>query len=468
MSDLHIRIKRIDGIPHLILAAIITAGIAYGLIFAIQSARVSLIGSIPGLAVLAFFGFWCVVAGWNGWQGIKIIRDRSPKISLTEKGFCDQRTQVVFRWEEFRELRLDRETINGKLVRATLVVMVWRGKPFEIAVDVFRLDHSPDFIARAIRERGIAAHPNSTSMAAAIWDGFPNLEAIKRSIRLLYKNLPKGMIQSFSRSLLNISIDRDCDIVIAVQLLAGVMVRHLKLPVASVIVSFRDMGSPGLVELSAEDDCLVFLHERYRSDHRDIAAILAHEIAHVFLHRHGIWLPDTFENEVLTDTAAIYLGIGWPILNAIRELEEKADYGQQSQTRTTREKLGYLTPDEFGYIVAKRSLAFSDKIDRFVTTDAGRAALCNGYRLAHLDHRSPPLSVCGWYRRLLYYWNRRNHCSVTKDSLKSCVRRVGGYEFDRWGVVFECPVCNQKLRLPLRASLNTGCQVCDATFECST
>src|SRR4051794_31944072 len=122
------------------------------------------------------------------------------------------------------------------------------------------------------------------SSSAAIERGYPHLAAIRESIRLLYKQFSPQSVRLFSRSLSPDELSRasDSDVVIWVQSVAGAIVRHLQLPIGCVIVSFRDVGAPGLVELSPEDDYLVSLPPRYRDDRRDIAAILAHEVTHVF------------------------------------------------------------------------------------------------------------------------------------------------------------------------------------------
>lgn len=83
------------------------------------------------------------------------------------------------------------------------------------------------------------------------------------------------------------------------------------------------MEHPGRVELTPENEYLVELHTRYKEDPRDVAAILAHEITHVFLYRAGLWLPNEYDNEILTDTASTYLGVGWLGLNAFRVTESQ-------------------------------------------------------------------------------------------------------------------------------------------------
>lgn len=267
------------------------------------------------------------------------------------------------------------------------------------------------------------------------------------------------------------------DIVIGVHSLAGVIVRHLQLPKACIIVRFRDMENPGQVELSSEDDYLVDLNNKYRNDHRDIAAILAHEITHVFLHRHGIQVPDTLENEILTDTAAVYLGVGWLSSNAHRVTEDRqeryiAPDMREVRITTTDERLGYLTPEEFGYVLGKRSLALGEKMTGLITSPAGKMAFDRGYRTAVADHQSAPIVGCGWWRRSEYYWNRRHVRNVHRSSgLTGRSRLFRGYQFevaDSMRVIFECPVCSQKLRLPTDQQVDVRCSICDTSIGCRT
>src|SRR5437870_4467056 len=153
--------------------------------------------------------------------------------------------------------------------------------------------------------------------------GYPHLAVIRRSITGMYRSLSSGVVSSFGASLTpeSIVLPGDSDLIIGVQYLARAIVRHLKLPEARMIVTFRNMNDAGHVELARGPEYFIELHTRYQRDRRDIAAVLAHEVMHVFLHRARCRLPDTHDNEILTDTAATYLGIGWPILNAYRHIK---------------------------------------------------------------------------------------------------------------------------------------------------
>jgi hypothetical protein len=262
-----------------------------------------------------------------------------------------------------------------------------------------------------------------------------------------------------------------------VQTLAGNIARHLQLPTGCIIVNFREMKEPGRVELTAKDPYIVDVHSRYKINHRDIAAILAHEITHVFLHRHGIGFPNTEEDEILTDTTSVFLGVGWLGLNAYRVTKDRQVRGgwfspREVRVTTTEERLGYLTPSEFGYVLAKRSLAFKERSDRLLTSRAAVQAYRNGAQYARREYRCPPLSRCGWLDRVKYYSNRRNIRRANGlRGLNGMSRHFRGYRFDfsdAMRVIFGCPECGQELRLPTDKSVQARCPVCKTSFECKT
>jgi hypothetical protein len=72
-----------------------------------------------------------------------------------------------------------------------------------------------------------------------------------------------------------------------------------------------------------------------------VLATLAHEITHQYLVRNGIPAPDTIENELFTDTAAIFLGLGKLLLG-----------GAQGCHQTPHEsvKVGYLSVREAAFV----------------------------------------------------------------------------------------------------------------------
>lgn len=316
---------------------------------------------------------------------------------------------------------------------------------------------------------------NTPVVNFGIEHGYPNLKTIQNSIKSLYQHFPSHTIKGFSSSIspTAVSMIYDDDPIIAVQQVAGNIARHLNLPNGSILINFRpSLQHPGQVELTPEDDYLVDLHARYRNDTRDIPAILAHEVTHVFLHRSRLSFPITRDNEILTDTTAVYLGVGWICLNAYRKTAEYS----QSMGATTRqiieEKLGYLTPEEFGYVLGKRSLAFNEKLDEWLTQTA-RKVYKAGFRKAMADYKKPPLRSCGIGRQILYNWRCWYVQVVSKrEKSKESSHEFHGYRFDvsdTIKVVFDCPVCFQKLRVPIKkGNVKVRCSVCETELACKT
>ncbi|HEY9818803.1 MAG TPA: hypothetical protein V6D20_23790 [Candidatus Obscuribacterales bacterium] len=272
----------------------------------------------------------------------------------------------------------------------------------------------------------------------------------------------------------DIFINPSADIVIEVQRLAGRIAHYLGLPTGRILVNFSpSLSCPAQVELSAADDYLVRLHERYRFDGQDIPALLAHEIVHIFLYRLKITLPNVLENEILTDTAATYLGLGWPCLNAFRiSVHDSLDFGYLGP-RTIRHfsasKVGYLTPEEFAYVLAKRSLLFNERIDHLLTLQA-RELYHQGLRMARREGARPPLCRSLFWWRWLYlgrrWWMKRSRQTGKRS-------QFADYRFE-WTdggmkVTFDCPVCCQKLRLPTeRRQIHLDCPTCQRSCQCRT
>jgi hypothetical protein len=306
---------------------------------------------------------------------------------------------------------------------------------------------------------------------------YPNLERIKASIKALYKHFSSQNIHSFSNNISpdKISIISGQDPVITAHRLASMIVRHLKLPDGSILVNYRtSLEHPGQVELTLEDEYLVELNARYKENQRDIAAILAHEITHVFLYRARLFFPNTHDNEILTDTASVYLGVGWLGLNAYRLTETKQiNSSGQGYIRYQEERLGYLTPEEFGYVLGKRAIYFKESMKGFLTSSAAKEAFQRGFQRAKLEYRQPPLKNCGSIKRTLYRWNLKHIVSAIRDgNIKGLWHSFDGYQFDvseGIKVVFECPVCSQKLRLPVnKKNILAQCSICQSSFKCET
>ncbi|MCQ4081469.1 hypothetical protein NGB36_12880 [Streptomyces sp. RB6PN25] len=300
--------------------------------------------------------------------------------------------------------------------------------------------------------------------------GFPHLETIHASLTALYKRLSYDTISTFAVSVMpdEVRIPPETDIYLGTQQVAHTIVQHMHLPDARVIVAFRDMVHAANVELAAGPEYFVELNERFKYDRRDIGAALAHEIMHVYLHRLGLGFPGTRDNEILTDTAAAYLGTGWLLLDAYRE---------ESNVRGDRLvrsafKLGYLTPEEFGYVLAKRALVWGDDIEPWFTSPEARDSYRTGLRRAHEDLRRPPLLRSGWASRRRYVADRR-FVQLQQRTGAGMPPEVhsGGYAFEgnsQLRVSFPCPTCHQRIRVPVRGRLTARCTLCRTELECDT
>ncbi|WP_328912851.1 MULTISPECIES: hypothetical protein [unclassified Streptomyces] len=290
--------------------------------------------------------------------------------------------------------------------------------------------------------------------------GFPHLETVRAALTALYKRLSADGVERFATSVRPELVDfpDDEELYLGAQRVARVMVQHFRLPDARMVVSFRDMVHAGNVELAAGPEYFIELHTRFKSDRRDVGAALAHEVMHVYLHRLGLEFPGSRDNEILTDTATTYLGAGWLLLDAYRE--EPAMRGE----RITRAafKLGYLTPEEFGYVLAKRALALGDDIEPWFRSPQARDAYRAGLAVARREQRAAPLAAAGWAARRLYAKHRR--AGLAPPS--------AGYSFDgppsALRVSFSCPTCCQRIRLPCTGRLRARCALCRTELECET
>ncbi|MFF3163195.1 hypothetical protein [Streptomyces sp. NPDC003273] len=286
--------------------------------------------------------------------------------------------------------------------------------------------------------------------------GYPHLETVRAAVTALYRRLSYETVRTFSASVVPADVafcDTD-DLHLGAQRVAREIVRHFRLPDARLVVGFREMTHAATVELAAGPEYFVELNDRFRTHRGDIGAALAHEVTHVYLHRLDLSFPTTAENEILTDTVAAYLGAGWLLLDAFRE------DGVSSQ------KLGYLTPEEFGYVLAKRALLFQEDPSVWFTSPQAYSAYVRGRELAVRDGQQPPLTGAGWAGRRRYAHDRRH---------ASGGRQAAGYAFTadpgpdgHLRVSFPCPTCLQRIRLPVKGRVRARCGLCRTVLECDT
>ncbi|WP_406097947.1 hypothetical protein [Streptomyces sp. NBC_01013] len=290
--------------------------------------------------------------------------------------------------------------------------------------------------------------------------GFPHLATVRSAITALYRRLSYDGVHRFAPSLAPgdaAFADAD-DLHLGAQRVARAMVQHLRLPDARVIVAFRAMEHAGSVELAAGPEYFVELNDRFRTHRRDIGAALSHEVMHVLLHRLGLEFTGTRDNEILTDTAAAYLGAGWLLLDAFRE------------DATSSQKLGYLTPEEFGYVLAKRALAFGEDPSPWFTSPQAYTAYTKGRAQALRESAQPPLTAAGWAGRRRYAKDRRY--AQDHPGAASVQGPEVPYAFEAGGdglrVAFPCPTCHQRNRVPVRGRVRARCALCRTVLDCTT
>ena len=292
--------------------------------------------------------------------------------------------------------------------------------------------------------------------------GYPHLETVRAAITALYKRLSYDTIHTFATSVAPADVafcDTD-DLHLGAQRVARELVRHFRLPDARMIVSFREMEHAANVELAAGPEYFIELNDRFRTHRRDIGAALAHEVMHVYLHRLDLSFPGTRDNEILTDTATTYLGAGWLLLDAYRE------------DAASSQKLGYLTPEEFGYVLAKRSLVFGEDPATWFTSPQAYTAYTKGMARARHDERQPPLTAAGWVGRRRYAKDRRHAqehvvgAGAADVSYAFTPEAPGGRGPLR--VSFPCPTCHQRIRVPVRGRVRARCGLCRTVLECDT
>jgi hypothetical protein len=281
---------------------------------------------------------------------------------------------------------------------------------------------------------------------------------VRDSLTALYRRVSGDGVARFAASVRPevVEFPDSEDPYLGAQRIAGAMVRHLGLPDARMVVSYRDMPHAGSVELAAGPEYFVELNSRFREDRRDVGAALAHEVTHVYLHRLGMRRPELWQDEILTDTAAAYLGAGWLLLDSYRE--EPALRGER--VLMAAYKLGYLTPEEFGYVLAKRALAFGDDIEPWFRSPQARDAYRAGLDRARQDLRRAPLAAAGWSARRRYLRDRRMLAAAPDYSF---AEGPGGVR-----VAFSCPVCHQRLRVPCRGRVRVRCAPCRTELDCDT
>lgn len=120
--------------------------------------------------------------------------------------------------------------------------------------------------------------------------------------------------------------------------------------------SKQDDGIGGHIELQDDSkDVFVEISPEMREFPQSILATLGHEITHKYLHTHRLYKSydkqDELDNEVLTDIAAVYLGLGKLMMNGCEVQKSSMVYrGNGFETITQTFQSGYLTRNQFSVV----------------------------------------------------------------------------------------------------------------------
>lgn len=276
---------------------------------------------------------------------------------------------------------------------------------------------------------------------------FANVETIKKAITHLYTHFGSAQINSYQSDFDALAENSrySGDLIVSTQKLAADIASHYRIPITTVIVNYSaTLSSPGRVELSRGNEFFVELHANYRRKKNAVAGILSHEIAHIFLHRFGASWEDQKTNEILTDTTAAYLGFGVTIMNASVYRTKNAG----NSTETTLEYFGYLSPDEFGYLLARRDDAFNLNSRGKIGQPQWRKAYDNGLRKMRREQNERPFLPRPWYEKFFTKLIKRKVSASDKVKL-------------------ECLKCSKNLRVPANnKKIVVNCPNCETRFFC--
>ena len=99
-----------------------------------------------------------------------------------------------------------------------------------------------------------------------------------------------------------------------------------------------------------------------------VPAVVCHEVMHKFLYDADVWLPDEVENELLTDIACVYAGLGKFMLNGSTSTGYNSAQGGQTTLR-----IGYAPQGEFAFdhvLVCQMRGIGPEQSEAYVSDDA--------------------------------------------------------------------------------------------------
>lgn len=304
-----------------------------------------------------------------------------------------------------------------------------------------------------------------------LYNKFRHLNIVNYAIRAMYSKLGHAEVSSFQRGLHldDFQMGMPRDLLLRIQYIARKLAIYYRLPFGTAVVRFNDyLESAACIDLTSSPDYFIEVNPRIVRELEDILAVLAHEITHAYLYCRDLVFPDSIDNEILTDTVATYLGLGTLLLNAYAY-----QLIDQSAQNVITKWYGYISPEEFGYILAKRSQKFSEDPEEHLIFRDGRNAFYSGSALLESEYKLAPLKDATYISRLLYFYNRKRALDKLKTKVPFSREYLKlGYSFEcdlRLQVIFKCRLCLQKLRIPsCNELISVRCPTCGASYICRT
>lgn len=141
--------------------------------------------------------------------------------------------------------------------------------------------------------------------------------------------------------------------------------KHSENPLTSTDYDFtNDKNPPGFIRYNGPYHSRIELNITNKHSPFVMGAILAHELTHYFLDSKNIRLPNTEENERMTDLASVYIGLGKLTLNGYDPIQWEVLKNSKRIEYTYR--VGYLHPYDLALINSKiakfRAIKFNDLI----------------------------------------------------------------------------------------------------------
>lgn len=124
---------------------------------------------------------------------------------------------------------------------------------------------------------------------------------------------------------------------------------HLGLQDCTFVISYVPQGErhAGKIHIDTGNEVFVEVDPQFRGKPEIVLYILSHELCHKLLYRRGIVIEPLLENEILTDIATVFFGLGKLALNGCESFESLPNVytGQGGKLK----RLGYINLYHFAY-----------------------------------------------------------------------------------------------------------------------